>query len=137
MSRTRVEAFEGRWWRLGKKGWLRLCAYVNQRKTRWSAMAWSSMRIVGLSLLAAVSVVYLTYRLEVFWAQSQLWWSAGQIIVESKPRAFTRHIVAVGDLHGDLPNAERVLRFSGVVNDYGDWSGQVDFFVQTGDIIDR
>jgi Calcineurin-like phosphoesterase len=50
---------------------------------------------------------------------------------------FTRHIVAVGDLHGDLPNAERVLRFSGVVDDFGDWSGNVDVFVQTGDIIDR
>ena len=50
---------------------------------------------------------------------------------------FTRHIVAVGDLHGDLPNARRVLQFSGVIDDRGDWSGDVDFFVQTGDIIDR
>jgi hypothetical protein len=50
---------------------------------------------------------------------------------------FTRHIVAVGDLHGDMLNAERVLRFAGVVDDFGDWSGDVDFFVQTGDIIDR
>jgi hypothetical protein len=53
------------------------------------------------------------------------------------PPSFTRHIVAVGDLHGDLLNAERVLRFSGVVNDVGEWSGDVDVFVQTGDIIDR
>ncbi|KAF8627058.1 hypothetical protein AX17_006398 [Amanita inopinata Kibby_2008] len=50
---------------------------------------------------------------------------------------FHRHIVAVGDLHGDLPNAQRVLEFSGVVDKAGDWSGNVDFFVQTGDIIDR
>ncbi|KAF8972208.1 Metallo-dependent phosphatase-like protein [Flammula alnicola] len=50
---------------------------------------------------------------------------------------FSRHIVAVGDLHGDMPNARRVLTFAGVVNDQGDWSGDVDFFVQTGDIIDR
>ena len=50
---------------------------------------------------------------------------------------FTRHIVAVGDLHGDLPNARRVLRFANVIDDFGDWSGEVDFFVQTGDIIDR
>lgn len=50
---------------------------------------------------------------------------------------FTRHIVAVGDLHGDLPNARRVLQFSGVTDDLGKWSGNVDFFVQTGDIIDR
>ncbi|KAF8631376.1 hypothetical protein AX15_002431 [Amanita polypyramis BW_CC] len=53
----------------------------------------------------------------------------------SKP--FHRHIVAVGDLHGDLANARRVLEFSGVTNKNGDWSGKVDFFVQTGDIIDR
>jgi hypothetical protein len=52
------------------------------------------------------------------------------------PPSFARHIVAVGDLHGDLLNAERVLRFSGVVNDVGGWSGDVDVFVQTGDIID-
>jgi len=50
---------------------------------------------------------------------------------------FTRQVVAVGDLHGDLPNARRVLQFSGVTDDRGDWSGNVDFFVQTGDIIDR
>lgn len=50
---------------------------------------------------------------------------------------FTRHIVAVGDLHGDMPNARRVLQFSSVTDDKGDWSGNVDFFVQTGDIIDR
>ncbi|EEB94583.1 hypothetical protein MPER_06582, partial [Moniliophthora perniciosa FA553] len=53
----------------------------------------------------------------------------------SKP--FTRHIVAVGDLHGDFSNALKVLQFSGVVDDYGNWTGNADFFVQTGDIIDR
>lgn len=52
-------------------------------------------------------------------------------------RPFSRHIVAVGDLHGDLPNARRVLQFSGVIDEFRDWSGDVDFFVQTGDIIDR
>ncbi|GLB40376.1 putative calcineurin-like phosphoesterase [Lyophyllum shimeji] len=50
---------------------------------------------------------------------------------------FVRHIVAVGDLHGDLPNARKVLQFSGVVDDFGNWAGHADFFVQTGDIIDR
>ncbi|ESK87261.1 serine-threonine protein phosphatase [Moniliophthora roreri MCA 2997] len=53
------------------------------------------------------------------------------------PKSFTRHIVAVGDLHGDFPNALKVLQFSGVVDDYGNWTGNADFFVQTGDIIDR
>lgn len=48
---------------------------------------------------------------------------------------FTRRIVAVGDLHGDLVNMKKVLTMAGVLNDAGDWSGNVDFFVQTGDII--
>jgi hypothetical protein len=56
---------------------------------------------------------------------------------EQRQKPFTRHIVAVGDLHGDYPNALRVLHFSGVIDGFGDWSGDVDFFVQTGDIIDR
>ncbi|KAJ3567473.1 hypothetical protein NP233_g6342 [Leucocoprinus birnbaumii] len=56
---------------------------------------------------------------------------------DSSRAKFTRHVVAVGDLHGDLGNARRVLQFSGVTDDKGDWSGNVDFFVQTGDIIDR
>ncbi|OBZ72636.1 Fatty acid synthase subunit alpha [Grifola frondosa] len=37
----------------------------------------------------------------------------------------------------DLPNALEVLQMAGVVNEHGDWTGDVDFFVQTGDIIDR
>ncbi|KAH9945176.1 Metallo-dependent phosphatase [Epithele typhae] len=50
---------------------------------------------------------------------------------------YTRRIVAVGDLHGDMPNAQEVLHMAGVVDEHGNWSGNVDFFVQTGDIIDR
>ncbi|KAJ4480002.1 Metallo-dependent phosphatase-like protein [Lentinula aciculospora] len=75
---------------------------------------------------------------------------SGDVVVEEKSQvllnspdeinglqSFTRHIVAVGDLHGDLPNALRVLRFSQVVDGDGNWAGNVDFFVQTGDIVDR
>jgi hypothetical protein len=51
--------------------------------------------------------------------------------------AFVRRIVAVGDLHGDFRNARKVLEMSGVVDEEGKWTGNVDFFVQTGDIIDR
>jgi len=50
---------------------------------------------------------------------------------------FSRRIVAVGDLHGDLGNAHDVLKMAGVVDADGNWSGKVDFFVQTGDIVDR
>ncbi|KAG7089466.1 hypothetical protein E1B28_011151 [Marasmius oreades] len=62
-------------------------------------------------------------------------YTQGQAVRE--PRQFTRHIVAVGDLHGDFPNAMKVLQFSGVVDEFGNWTGNADFFVQTGDIIDR
>ncbi|KAJ7446921.1 Metallo-dependent phosphatase-like protein [Mycena galericulata] len=55
----------------------------------------------------------------------------------SARKPFTRHIVAVGDLHGDIKNAQTVLQFSGVVDAFGNWTGDADFFVQTGDIIDR
>lgn len=51
--------------------------------------------------------------------------------------AFVRRIVAVGDLHGDFGNAKKVLEMSGVIDTEGNWTGAVDFFVQTGDIIDR
>ena len=46
-------------------------------------------------------------------------------------------IVAVGDLHGDIGNAQKVLEMARVVDSDGVWSGEVDIFVQTGDIIDR
>ena len=36
-----------------------------------------------------------------------------------------------------MPNAQKVLQMAGVVDAKGDWSGEVDYFVQTGDIIDR
>ncbi|KAF9267871.1 Metallo-dependent phosphatase [Marasmius fiardii PR-910] len=61
----------------------------------------------------------------------------GYHLDDKEPQEFTRHIVAVGDLHGDFPNALKVLQFSGVVDEFGNWTGNADFFVQTGDIIDR
>ncbi|KAF8340427.1 Metallo-dependent phosphatase-like protein [Cantharellus anzutake] len=50
---------------------------------------------------------------------------------------FFRRVVAVGDLHGDLPNALKVLKMNNVIDDNHQWTGEVDFLVQTGDIIDR
>lgn len=61
----------------------------------------------------------------------------GSHVGEHRVRPYTRRIVAVGDLHGDMPNAQKVLHMAGVVDANGDWSGEVDYFVQTGDIIDR
>ncbi|KAI0058684.1 Metallo-dependent phosphatase [Artomyces pyxidatus] len=58
--------------------------------------------------------------------------------VSSQERIERRsRIVAVGDLHGDIGNAQKVLEMAGVVRSDGTWSGNVDVFVQTGDIIDR
>ncbi|KAK0469706.1 Metallo-dependent phosphatase-like protein [Desarmillaria tabescens] len=53
------------------------------------------------------------------------------------PKAFTRHIIAIGDLHGDLKAAQDVLQLAGVTDESNNWSGDVDILVQTGDIIDR
>lgn len=50
---------------------------------------------------------------------------------------YERRIVALGDLHGDLPNALTVLKMAGVINENRTWTGDVDFLVQTGDMIDR
>ena len=62
------------------------------------------------------------------------------VIFENTPDASlarSTRIVAVGDLHGDIGNAQKVLEMAGVVDSDGRWSGKVDIFVQTGDIIDR
>jgi len=48
---------------------------------------------------------------------------------------YERRIVGIGDLHGDLPNALKVLKMTGVLDERGHWSGDIDFLVQTGDII--
>jgi hypothetical protein len=50
---------------------------------------------------------------------------------------FQRKIVAIGDLHGDLPNALKVLRMTGVIDEHEQWTGDVGFLVQTGDIIGK
>lgn len=68
---------------------------------------------------------------------SALLHKTGTSSIHASVKPFVRHIVAVGDLHGDLPNARRVLHFSGIVDEYGNWTGHADFFIQTGDIIDR
>ncbi|KIM33622.1 hypothetical protein M408DRAFT_37492, partial [Serendipita vermifera MAFF 305830] len=48
---------------------------------------------------------------------------------------YERRIVGIGDLHGDLPNARKVLQMTDVIDEHGHWTGKVDFLVQTGDII--
>ena len=46
-------------------------------------------------------------------------------------------IVAVGDVHGDLPQFTSVLRAAGVIDRENNWSGGKTHLVQTGDLLDR
>lgn len=46
-------------------------------------------------------------------------------------------IVAIGDLHGDLENAQKVLRTANVIDRNNRWIAGCSTLVQTGDIVDR
>src|SRR6266542_113549 len=46
-------------------------------------------------------------------------------------------IVAVGDVHGDLPQFTAVLRSAEVIDRDGNWSGGKTHLVQAGDLLDR
>lgn len=46
-------------------------------------------------------------------------------------------IVAVGDLHGDVPSAIGALELAKVVDAEGHWIGGTTWLVQTGDVLDR
>lgn len=55
----------------------------------------------------------------------------------SVPRPSPRRVVAVGDLHGDLGAARRVLRLAGAIDASDGWVGGDLVVVQTGDSLDR
>jgi hypothetical protein len=94
-------------------------------------------------LLAAIALVLAFHFKSATFHQLRSSWSSFQSYLGDSQvssditLSFTRKIVAVGDLHGDLPNALKVLQMAHVVDAHGNWSGEIDFFVQTGDIIDR
>ena len=46
-------------------------------------------------------------------------------------------IVAVGDVHGDVPALTGVLRAAGVMDRDNNWSGGKTHLVQNGDLLDR
>jgi hypothetical protein len=52
-------------------------------------------------------------------------------------RPAVAHLVAIGDLHGDLDAARRALRLAGAIDDKDAWVGGTLTIVQTGDEIDR
>lgn len=48
-----------------------------------------------------------------------------------------RRILSLGDLHGDLDQASRILRSLGLIDQGSKWIGGQDVLIQTGDIADR
>ena len=51
--------------------------------------------------------------------------------------AYTKQVVALGDLHGSLATAKRVLRMAGVIGLADEWTLGTGTLVQSGDIVDR
>lgn len=47
-------------------------------------------------------------------------------------RPWSKRIVAVGDIHGDLPHLTKILRMADLVNMKGQWTGGEAVLVQTG-----
>ena len=52
-------------------------------------------------------------------------------------RSGPERLVAIGDLHGDLAAARRVLRLAGAIDEKDAWVGGKLVVVQTGDAVDR
>ncbi len=52
-------------------------------------------------------------------------------------RPAAERLVAIGDLHGDVEAARRVLRLAGALDERDRWAGGKLVVVQTGDLIDR
>ena len=52
-------------------------------------------------------------------------------------RPAAERVVAIGDLHGDLDHARRVLRLAGAIDEGDRWIGGHLVVVQTGDQVDR
>ncbi len=91
----------------------------------------SSRQVLGF-VISFVTIVYLLLYIRNGLSHSLLLGDVSGHRIQHSTR-----IVAVGDLHGDIGNAQKVLEMARVVDSDGMWSGEVDFFVQTGDIIDR
>ncbi|GAA6032125.1 hypothetical protein JCM8097_007085 [Rhodosporidiobolus ruineniae] len=56
---------------------------------------------------------------------------------EGGAREYKQRVVAVADIHGDLPHLMRILRRAELVDLKGQWTGGETILVQTGDIVDR
>lgn len=90
-------------------------------------------------LILVISALILTYKLW-NWKSDRTATDANNQPEEphsSSSKKFKSRIVAVGDLHGDLSHAVRVLRLAGLINLRNEWIGKRSILVQTGDIVDR
>lgn len=86
---------------------------ISDRRHR-RASGWATMAVLVFTLLAGVSLG----------AAKDVWTGV-------------ERIVAVGDIHGDYEHLVAVLRFAGIIDDRGNWSGGKTHLVQVGDLIDR
>ena len=68
-------------------------------------------------------------------------WGWGKAVADDdEPNSVTatsHRIVAVGDLHADLPHTIQTLQMAGIIDRDGHWNGGTTTLVQTGDITDR
>ncbi|MEC7949413.1 MAG: metallophosphoesterase [Myxococcota bacterium] len=55
----------------------------------------------------------------------------------SRASGVPERVIAIGDLHADLPSTMATLRMAGLVDAQGAWSGGRTVLVQTGDTTDR
>jgi hypothetical protein len=62
---------------------------------------------------------------------------AALVATSSSPSAQPRRVVAIGDIHGALPEFKSILQSAGLTDASGQWTGGQTTFVQTGDMTDR
>lgn len=59
------------------------------------------------------------------------------LVALSATAAAQTRVVAIGDVHGALPEFEAILRQTGLLNARRQWAGGRSVLVQTGDVVDR
>ena len=62
---------------------------------------------------------------------------AGCTLVPNPARVEAKHVVAIGDIHGDLSAARAALRAAKAIDEHDHWIGGDLVIVQTGDVLDR
>lgn len=62
---------------------------------------------------------------------------AGVLALAPSLASAAPRLVAIGDVHGDLPAFKAILQQAGLLDDAGAWSGGDAVLVQVGDLIDR